>query len=340
MLTKFKMLLIIAGIVLLVTAGFVLKFIYYDLAPLPTLFNPIGEVIQADSVNSIFAVQGKVYVITDSRNQESIGLISYLQIAENADKNESYSAESIVFDPKKYSVYGGITVANDGKLMLATRDLAHGGFAALVYMPDNIFESAFHYNNNKNATILQIYNGFYDSANFYFQVDYDSLAGGTLCKLPFGGAKPVCYEHDMPPLYTGDFFVEKGKVFYSNDGRLIALELKHKLLQQIGSRFKEISREIEPAEGMLAYYQNNVYIAARAINSKGTFMAVCHLPITSNHFERWKCSYDPDLPISNTANMSGFKIDQVTGNIIVALSNYDTNRFQLYSLPTASLSNK
>ena len=340
MLTKFKRLLILAGVVLLVISGFVFKHIYYDLAPLPTKFSPIGTVIKTNSVNSVFAVDGKVFVITDSRNQESTGIINYLQMAENTDKTTPYIKESIMFDPKKYSAYGGITVANDGKLMLATRDLARGGFAALVYMPDNIFESAFHYNNNKNATILQIYNGYYDAANFYFQIEYGSLEGGTLCKLPSSGAQPVCYERVIPPLYTGDFFVEDNKIFYSDKGRLIGAGLNDKSLKQVGSRFKEISTDIDPTEGMLAYYQGSVYIAARAINTKGTFMAVCHLPITSNHFERWKCSYDPDVQISDTANMSSFKIDQSSGNIIVALSNYDANKFQLYSLPVASLLQK
>ncbi len=314
----------------------ILKTNYGRFAPKVVSFRPVGEAVAADNITGIFVALGKIYISLDSHAVESAGVVNYWLLHSEAQANTPLIFESLTFDPKKYSLYGGITVGKDGRPRIATRDLESGGFAGLEYSQDNILSRVEHYEDS-DASVLQIYNGYYDSSNFYLNLEYDNPAGGTLCQFPLDGNKQICYIHIMPALYAGDFFVTDHRVYYSDNLRVSSRELSNNALRQVGIKLDEIGKGITPAGGLLSFYGNNIYIAARIAKGHDVYMAVCRTLLTANHYKRWKCSYDPKLAISDTSNITSFNIDQETAELVISISNYDKNNTQLYTLPVSAL---
>lgn len=336
---KLKNIIIAIIILILILLGLSYKYYYDKTSPGIIHFKPVGKFVAADKSINVFAAAGRIYIIQDSRLEESVGIINYLQLPIDSSGNVPYTLESLAFDTRKYLLYGGITVSNSGRPSIATRDLVLGGYTALIYSESNVLESTIHYTDNQ-LSVMQIYNGSYDTHNFYIQVDYDNQNGGTLCKFSFGGGATVCYPHLFPPLYSGDFFVTDKMLVYSDSNQVNSHGLMDNSSHQIGEKFDDIGRGIDPASGLLGYYEGNIYIAARLIKSDNTFMALCSLPLDANSSSNWKCSYDPDIPIGNTANITSFKIGLATGYIVVAISNYDSNTAQLFRLNIEELQNK
>lgn len=333
---KSRKILLVAGVIVVALVLGIVKIAYDKSAPEIVRFHPVGQVINSDNITGIFVAAGKINISLDSQDVESTGVINYLLLPVSAENNTPYSLESLTFDPKKYAIYGGVTASNDGNRHIVTRDLESGGLSSLKYSEDNVLESVEHYNSYESS-ILQIYNGYYDMDNFYIDVEYDNPAGGTLCQIPLDGAKLSCYPHDMPTLYIGDFFVTDQRVYYSDDIRVSVKSLVDNSLSQVGVKFDKIGKGIVPAGGLLSYYKNNIYIAARLVNSDDAYMAVCHIPLVANHYKHWHCNYDPNIRIGNTSNITSFKIDLDTGNILVSISNYASHTAQMYSLPVSVL---
>jgi hypothetical protein len=326
-------------ILIIIGGGLITKVIYDKSSPSLIHLYPLGQKIIADKVSNMFIAVNNVYINQDTREDESNGIVHYLRIPVDASANTPYTLEKLTFDHKKYSLYGGITVASDGIMRLATRDLVLGGFAALVYSTNNSFQRAVHYDDN-GVAVLQLYSGYYDSENFYFQVEYDSEDGGSLCKVPLNSTVPICYPHTMPPRYNGDFFVINQKLYYSNNLAVTAKNLLDNKEEQIGKPFDSINRGILPLSGLLGFYGGNVYIAALRVIGEINYPAICYVPIDSNSNMHWRCSYDKNIQIGNNLNITSFKIGSESTDIVIAITNYDDNTMQLYRLPIREILTK
>lgn len=330
---------IFMGCIAVIIACGLFVFIYHSNPPEVISFDHVGPSINASKVDAVYVAEGKIYISIDDDSKESRGIVTYLTTPVDASPNTPFTEDTITFDSKKYTLYGNLTVDNTGIFRLPARDLILGGYAALRYDDNDIFESANNYPASE-ASVLQIYNGSYDEKNFYIEIEYDHVQGGTLCQFPLNGAQPTCYPHNMPPLYTGYFFVKNRNVYFSDTDKVTSKNLTSNAEASIGQGFDQIGHNITPSAGLLDYYDGRVYIPAQLITTSSAYLALCSTPINADSSAKWTCVYDPKIMINNNQRITNFKIGQLTGSVILSINDYDASTTQIYHFALNKLNKK
>lgn len=303
-------------------------------APSVVSFSKVGVPITSTEVTTIYAQVHNIFVSIDTSNPESTGVVPYLVIPDNANSTTQYTPQSLTYNIESYFQFGNIMVNDAGLVYLPVMESGNTGYSLLSYR-NNTFESAANY--SIAAWIRPIIFGAFDNANLYIDLDDGSGSNGDLGDIPLIGGRASVYSGLFPTWYNGEYAVNNGNLYYSNNNAVYATVISSAESSQVGISFDQIPNGITAIPGMLDLYQGNIYMGVTYSKGQNSYLAVCKISATATSTSAWSCSYDPNTPMVNAQNITSFRVGQSSGNIIVSVNNYITATTQLYLLSSASV---
>lgn len=297
-------------------------------------FSKVGVPIISTEVTTIYAQVHNIFVSINTSNPESTGVVPYLVIPDNANSTTQYTPQSLTYNIESYFQFGNIMVNDVGLIYLPVAESGGTGYSLLSYR-NNTFESAANY--SIAAWIRPIIFGTFDNANLYIDLDNGSGNNSDLGAIPLIGGRASIYSGLFPTWYNGEYVVNNGTLYYSNNNAAYATIISSAKSTQVGISFDQIPNGINAIPGMLDLYQGNIYMGATYSKGQNSYLAVCKISTTAISTSAWSCSYDPNTLMVNAQNITSFRVGQSSGNIIVSVNNYITATTQLYLLNSSSV---
>jgi len=327
-----------------------------DNQPVQTLnFKPVGETITR-KIATAYPDQDSVVVSFSDVVESHLtsGKVAFLQIKNDATASTKFTEATINYNKNEVQPFGSLTVASNGLRYLPSLLLTQRSFTLGSYNQDGSLHK---------TSLLKDDNTWFrpvkfmasDNNNLYWNQDTGS-GKGSLCHHSLSqNDKSVCQDGVFPKWYNGEFVVKNNNLYYSTTSGVEATSLDGQKSRQVGAAFTSLPAGYQIAPGMLDTYKDRIYTAATYSQDNTLHLATCSISMQAQSDGKWSCSYSPQttlkgrcsshLPIciksdpstqatSHSEIVRSFKIDAVTGKVVVIVTDSPSYNSQLY---TASL---
>ena len=296
-------------------------------------------------VSQLFGVGGVAYMTYISGNNESGNIINYSYINEDSGSGVEYTKSQVVIPENlSYSAFGNLLFTSDKKIYLSALNLNESSDYQQVMLKFNLA-------NQYESTIgilgeswsMAISYGITKMGKLYVNYDTGDTEDGSLCNMDTSGySTAVCHYGVLPGWYTGEFALKDGTnnaVYISKtDGLYVRTSTGEKMLgNSYDTLIEKMGVYIEP--GLIQEYNGKIYVAGETLNleNENSNLAICSLDLVSDG--QWKCYAATNYTFDADESLGSFALDQSSKTLLFQMTNYQTNKGKLFSLPLASLVN-